>query len=78
MSAISFPTNPTRLNYAVNPWVDPSGKPWIWNQSQSSWSVGGGGADPRIPNAITSISAANEQLVVVSGGVTYRANMIPD
>ena len=39
MAAITFPINPTRLNYTVNPWVDPSGKPWIWNQSQSSWSL---------------------------------------
>ena len=39
MPALTFPTNPTRLNYVVNPWVDPSGSPWIWNQSKSSWSL---------------------------------------
>ena len=37
MAAINFPTNPTRLNYAVNPWVDPYGSPWIWNQAKLRW-----------------------------------------
>ena len=48
MPAIAFPTHPTRLDYTVTPWTDPSGTDWLWNESKLRWraevSAGGGGA----------------------------------
>jgi hypothetical protein len=57
------------------------GDPYVlgdWIEIVAPGSGGGGGDDPRIVDAITSISIVAEQLVIVSGGVTYRLNAIPD
>jgi len=42
-SAITFPPDPTRLDYTVSPWTDTNGTEWLWEQTPKRWRPAAGG-----------------------------------
>ena len=48
MPAVTFPTDPTRLDYTSTPWVDGDGNSWLWVAAKTRWesvAVSGGVTD---------------------------------